>query len=401
MDNKGLYSGFASPINDKSTVIFEIGRQFTKCGFAGEPAPRAIIRTVTAYNGRAEIDLQDVSEPKLLRSLLGDFLEKIYFNQLAISPKEKKVVIVESVLCKSSFREALIHVLFDQFNVPSVLFVPDQLMAITTLGRTTGLVLDVGSEEAVAMAVVEGVTLLDGAQFARLGARTIDSSIEREIRRRNPNHTETITSQIIEDIRIRTCFVAPFRRSAAISKIKSKLAQQQQISGDGPEHPDLQSDSSETDELAPADIVYSIDGSRSLKIPGYLREGACELLFEILAHEHSLATMIIDVILSAPIDCRRSLSENILIIGGTASMPGFEHRMYNELLQAHQLRGNRDHSFQYKIHKAICPKNYVAWLGASMFCTASSIELRSTTREQWIRNEKKNLLEWSDLIRSH
>lgn len=409
MEQKSSYPEFSAQLNEKNTVVIEFGRQYTKCGFAGEPSPRAIIRTVISDQHEQPIRLFDITDINTLKHYLGVFIEKIYFNHLAATPKEKKVVIVESVFCKSIFRNTLTHVLFEQFNVPSIIFMPDHLMALATLGTTTGLVLDLGSEEAISIAVVGGVTLLDGAQFASLGAKTLDNLIYNELKRENPS-CKDLKPETIEDIRIRTCFIAPFKRGLQLTQDKfnkSKAAQQEALRVAQENDLEISIGTlegcyflSQQDEHSPASIEYSLGGSRTISIPGNLREGSGEIFFEIFAHEHSLTTMIIETILMAPIDCRRALSENILVIGGLANLPGLEHRLSRELINVNQYnRFHRKIPDKFKIHKPICPRNYISWLGASMFCTSSFVELRSTTSDQWVKDGKKNFRDWSDLIR--
>lgn len=418
MDRKTTYSELSSQINDKNIVVFEFGRHYTRCGFAGEPAPRSIIkssstRIVTKEDGSRkteQIYLYQITDIEELRRHLGDFIERLYFSHLAVSPKEKKVVIVESVFCKSIFRSTLVQVLFDRFNVPALLFVPDHLMALATLGLTTGLVLDIGAIEATSIAVVNGVTLLDVAQFASLGAQTLDSLISDEIIKHNQPAKDLLTPEMVEDIRVRTCFVAPFERGLTMTKCKLRRSKEIHTEAIRIAEENNQEISLGTmydcyflpdaDEKSPVPLNYPVRGHNMINIPGNLREGACEILFEIFGYEHSLTTLVVESVLSAPIDCRRSLAENVLVIGGLGNIPGLEHRLANELKNIDKYeRFRRKIPDKFKFHKPLCPRNYVSWLGASMFCTQSSMELRSTTREQWLSEGRKSFREWSDLIR--
>lgn len=410
MEKKTSYAEFSSHLNDKNIVVLEFGRRYTRCGFAGESAPRAIIKSACTDNYGDQVFLHTITNPEELRISLGNFIEKIYFNYLAVSPREKKVVVVESVFCKSYFRNTLTRVFFDRFNAPAILFVPDHLMALATLGRSTGLVVDIGAEEAVTIAVVNGITLLDGTQFASLGAKTLDSLVHEELVRVNPGLRDTLKQEIVEDIRIKACFVAPFKRGLVMTENKmekSKAYQLEMIRQAEEQQKEISQCTledcyfiSDHDNNSPATVECSFQGQSAITIPGNLREGACEIFFDIFGYEQSLTTMVIETILQAPIDCRRSLSENILIIGGLANLPGLDHRLSEELQHIDvSERFKRKIPEKFKFHKPICPKNYVSWLGASMFCTPSSIELRSTTREQWLRGGKKNLRDWSDLIR--
>lgn len=410
MEKKTSYAEFSSQLNDKNIVVLELGRHYTKCGFAGESAPRAIIKTAVRDSLGKLIYLHKIVDLKALEISLGDFVEKIYFNHLAVSPKEKKVVIVESIFCKSVFRNTLTRVFFEQFNVPAILFVPDHLMSLATLGRATGLVIDIGSEEVISIAVVDGVTLLDGAQFASLGAKTLDALIFDELVKNDNRLEHLLTPELVEDIRIKACFVAPFDRGIKMTcdKLKkSKEIQSESIRIAEEQNLEISTGTmddcyflSEQDEKSPATVECSIGVQRTIDVPGNLREGACEIFFELFGHEQSLTTMVINTIFQAPIDCRRVLAENILVIGGLANLPGLEHRLSDELRNIDKYeRFKKKIPDKFKFHQAICPKNYVSWLGAAIFCNSSSIELRATTRDQWIRDGKKNLRDWSDLIR--
>lgn len=411
MEKRSSYAEFSSQLNDKNIVVLEFGRHYTRCGFAGEPAPRAILKTchVDPLTGE-RVYLHQIPNQDDLKTKLADFIERIYFNHLAVSPKEKKVVVVESVFCKSLFRNTLTKLFFEQFSVPAILFVPDHLMAMATLGCSTCLIVDMGAEEVISIAVVDGLTLLDVSQFASLGARTIDSLIYQELNKQNSKYKRLLTPDTVEDIRVKACFVAPFERGIKMARDKlnkSKEVQMEAIKRAEEHHKEISIGTmedcyflGEQDEESPINLDYSIGGHDAITIPGNLREGACEIFFEIFGHEHSLTTMIIETILSAPIDCRKPLAENILLVGGLANLPGLEHRLSEELLNIDKYeRFKRKIPDTFKFHKSLCPRNYLCWLGASMFCTSSSMELRSTTRDQWKKDGKKNLREWSDLIR--
>lgn len=66
-----------------------------------------------------------------------------------------------------------------------------------------------------------------------------------------------------------------------------------------------------------------------------------------------------------PIDTRQELAENLLVIGGTASMRGMKHRILAEVRAAaasEQYR-HRLPIASFKIHHPPAKDNYVAWLG--------------------------------------
>jgi len=76
-------------------------------------------------------------------------------------------------------------------------------------------------------------------------------------------------------------------------------------------------------------------GRGTLIIPGWIRERAAEVLFEGGdVDESSVAEVILDSLLRAPVDLRKTLASAILIVGGTPMLPGFISRLHIELLRA-------------------------------------------------------------------
>lgn len=121
------------------------------------------------------------------------------------------------------------------------------------------------------------------------------------------------------------------------------------------------------------------------------REFACEVLFEQNIDGKSVATLILDALLQvgndlhffsndgmlvswqASLDLRRQLADNILVIGGTAMMPGFLHRLNAELNYLVNIPTyvNKLAIREFHFHSPPAQLNYAAWLGGE-FCFARS-----------------------------
>ncbi|KAG8857673.1 hypothetical protein FRB96_005691 [Tulasnella sp. 330] len=70
----------------------------------------------------------------------------------------------------------------------------------------------------------------------------------------------------------------------------------------------------------------------TLIIPGWVRERAAELFFESGdVDEPSVVEVLLDALLKVPVDLRRTLASTILVVGGTAMLPGFIPRLQAEL----------------------------------------------------------------------
>lgn len=266
-------------------------------------------------------------------------------------------------------------------------------MTLLTLKLPTALVIDVGYVESSVAPVIEGVTLLDRVQFAPLGSRAIHERITAELAEQKATIKEAedtearlftendkLSRNVLEDIKVRTCFVAPFKRGQALIEIKGGKSQI-------------------VDSECPPQVCYPIDGSKLLIIPGIVREMACQVLFEVYGHESSLATLVLEALLKSPLDSRKTLASNIILVGGTTLLPGFKNRFLKDIVHLAQT----DHRFKenlhvdtFKIHKPPCKENYVAWLGAAIFGSTDAITMKAITREQFLKSTGAIMSDWSD-----
>lgn len=128
---------------DKQAVVIDIGSMYTKVGFAGEYSPRHIIRSqITEHNTGVltTITLLDIQnydvevskvdcekkltdfternfngeEEKLKKEkkfkFFKDFFQMLYFKYLLVNPKERRVVISESMLKSVDMRNIVAEV---------------------------------------------------------------------------------------------------------------------------------------------------------------------------------------------------------------------------------------------------------------------------------------------------
>uniref|UniRef100_A0A2R5LJA1 Putative actin-related protein 10 n=1 Tax=Ornithodoros turicata TaxID=34597 RepID=A0A2R5LJA1_9ACAR len=390
-----LYEGISFAA-EKNSVILDLGRAYTKCGFAREQSPRIIIpSTIPISDSDLGHNIWNYVGADDLFTTLKEFMYILYFKYLAVSPKDRQVVIVESVLCPTLFRNTIAQVLLEHFEVPGVVFVPSHLMALYTLGINSALVLDCGYFESICLPVFEGVCILSAWQALPLGGSAIHRRIESELseasvqgpgRRRcrlEDVLQEQLKEPVLEDIKARTCFVTTMQRGQQL-QIWGLCRSQGESAGHEPPKP-------------PPDVEFPLDGDMVVTVPGTLREYAAEVLFELDGDMKSVATLLLDSILKAPMDARKKLAENIVVMGGTAMLPGFRHRLLNEL---HQLVKDPDYKRRMKIsvfkfHNPPCKENYTAWLGASIYGSTDALNLQCITKDKFQENGK-HIPDWSD-----
>ncbi|KAI2652367.1 Actin-related protein 10 [Labeo rohita] len=306
-----LFEGLGSG-GEKTAVVIDLGAAYTKCGFAGETGPRFIIPSEIKRAGSQEAVrvVQYNINTEELYSILKEFIHLLYFRHLLVNPRDRRVVIIESILCPSHFRETLSRVFFKHFEVPSVLFAPSHLMSVMTLGIQSALVMDCGYTETL---IYEGIPILSAWEALPMGGKAIHKELHSLLSEQCTLDTDSGTGLSLPTVIMRTCFVSDLQRGLKIQEAKFNL------------------DGSAERPAPPPDVEYPLDGQKILHIKGSIRDSVAEMLFEQDNEEKSIATLLLDTLVKCPIDTRKVLSENLVIIGGTAMLPGFLHRLLSEI----------------------------------------------------------------------
>lgn len=63
------------------------------------------------------VNLHDIKDEDQLYHALKEFIESLYFGYLAVNPKDRRVIIVESIFSVTKFRQTLARVFFNYFDV--------------------------------------------------------------------------------------------------------------------------------------------------------------------------------------------------------------------------------------------------------------------------------------------
>lgn len=292
------------------------------------------------------------------------------------------------MLCPSQFRETLAKVLFIHFEVASVLFGSSHLFCLMTLGTTTGLVMDLGYSETVVLPVYEGIPVIRALQAIPVAGKAIHRRIEDLLKATSTVTTEgdqskpvseipdCLSQQLLEDIKVRCCFVTNLKRAKQIHEVTMKGASKDKLP------------------TPPPSVKYPLDGGRILQVTGEIREHSCEVLFEQDNEEVSVSTLILDAILKCPIDTRKALAENIVIVGGTSMLAGFHHRLRAELYDLLNKPKYKDQLAikEFRFHQLPAKQNYAAWLGGSMMGALETLPSKSVPRDLYIING--HLTDW-------
>lgn len=169
-------------------------------GFAAEAHPRYIIRSeITRDDGQTNIF--DYADEQQFYDNIARFIEEIFFKYVLVSPKDRRVVIVESVFCPTLVRNTFARVLFRHFEVASVFFVCSHLNVLTTLAVSTSLVVDLGYKETVVVPVYSGVQVLGAYQAQPLAGEAVHAEIKRQLVEEHKVDAKLLPDDVVEDIK--------------------------------------------------------------------------------------------------------------------------------------------------------------------------------------------------------
>lgn len=360
---------------DKPAVVLDIGHAYTKCGFAGDHGPKCIIKSEIYKNGQNQNIFKYSNENQLKENLM-EFIYRIYYKILNINSRDRKLVIVESVLNPTHVRKILTEILFKNFQVVSLFFMPSHLAALYALGINTALVIDCGYEDTQVMPIAEyylmtGLFEFSSNKSSKFVYKKLEESLKLDAKVVASDKTKSLnevkfelSDSLIEDIALRTCFVTDLKRA------KSK---------------------EEGLTLKTNDCNYHLPNNMVLNIPSTIREFAFESIFTDDVDSKGLANLVLDTIMKSPVDLRKRFAENIVLIGGTAMQTGFKNRLLQEII--YLINNNDNYKTlktinDFKFHVAPCFENYTAWLGAAIFSTLEIIDTLSIQNGKYKENNE-------------
>ncbi|KAH7868394.1 fungal-specific actin related protein [Lentinula edodes] len=214
-------------------IIIDPGSLIWKVGFSGEGRPREVFYA----GGKAAKGLWDLTratdgaerqeEDKLLDIRLEQSLRAVFHDSLLTDPKARKVIIVENPLLPLHIKEALARILFGNLQVPSVSFASSHLLSLLAVGRITGLVLDCGNLESVALPIFAARPLFSQLRTTPLAGQRFLSHLRSllllfgtyvaptspgianlpQASRSMRVPQEILTNEVLEEIKTRCCFV--------------------------------------------------------------------------------------------------------------------------------------------------------------------------------------------------
>ncbi|KAM6954411.1 LOW QUALITY PROTEIN: actin-related protein 10-like [Aplochiton taeniatus] len=145
-------------------------------------------------------------------------------------------------------------------------------------------------------------------------------------------------------------------------------------------------------------MAGTFNSRRVLNPGGISVDSVLEMLFEQEQNkEHRIAPLMLDALVKCPVDTRKVLSESLVVIGGTAMLPGFLHRFLAEirlLVEKPQYCANPSLAAKrFRLHSLPAKHNCTTWLGGAVFGALQDIlGSRSVSRDHY--NQTGRIPDW-------
>lgn len=164
-------------------IVIDNGSGNTKAGFAGAEAPKSIFPSIigspksnqqmvggqnkdyfVGYEACAKSDLLNLRNP-VENGIVTNWedMERLwyhtFYNELLVVPEEHSVVLTEKPMCPKMNREKMIQLMFETFQVRGFYSGVQAVLALFSLGRTTGVVWDAGEGVSFTVPIYEGYGL--------------------------------------------------------------------------------------------------------------------------------------------------------------------------------------------------------------------------------------------------
>ncbi|KAJ2792821.1 hypothetical protein GGI18_000065 [Coemansia linderi] len=332
-----------------------------------------------------------------LEARLVEHLRDVYRRDLLVDARTKKVALVESALVPVALRLAVVRVLLGNLRVPQVSFYPGSVAALMTCGSVhAGLVVDCGHRMVTVTPVYEARALSPYATSTPLAGSALFENLRGLLRKyarftpasslvdmdcREGVLTDTVVSHVMTKLLVASPIAPPDRLRGTLGAVDGDVSA---LSNE------LVAFYESNSTCASATMRLTIDSERYgrglLLIPSWIRERAAEPLFcgDPGADLQSIPDIIVQCIGRVPLDTRRALVANVLVIGGVAELPGFRHRLLHDVVD--RLRGSRWAALTADAALAGDESGFApsarAWIGTSL-AVAAKIGTAEVSRDEF------------------
>jgi len=375
----------------KAPIVCDNGTGFVKVGFAKDNFPRHIFpsmigRPLMRYEEEwADVELKDImvgDECAKYRAMLDTsypiengivkdwegikyIWDYTFEERLKVDPADHKILLTEPPMNPKRNKEQMLQFMFETYNCPAAKVAIQAMLVLYAQGLCDGVVLDSGDGVTHAVPVYDGVTPPNLIKRLNIAGRHMTQHLIKLLQVRGYAFNRSADFDTVRQIKEKYCYVG------YDLEIEKKLAL-------------------ETTTLI---AKYTLpDGKTTVKMDRERYE-APEILFDPSltgeCEDKGVHNMIYDMIQKeAPISCRTTFWEHIVLSGGSTMYPGLPSRMEKELRKLYLddvCKGDAKRLSKFKLKIEDPPRRkHLVFLGGSVLADImADNESYWYTREAW------------------
>lgn len=313
----------------QSAVVIDVGSGTVKAGFSGAESPKSIFPTVigsprssqlmiggqnrdffVGFEAQAKHGMLNLRSP-IENGLISnwDDMEKIlnhtFYNELLVNPEEHSVLLTEKPMTPRLSREKMIEIMFEVFHVRGYYGGIQAVLALLSLGRTTGMVWDAGEGVNFTVPIYEAYALPHAIMRSEISGHSLTEFL-RDMLIENGYDKEKLELSHVKAMKEDVCTVA-LDFQADVQKFEGSKSRKKEYQLPGG-----------------LEVLYGIEGFKcpeALFTPS-LVGAECDGI-------HQLMHIALE---KCDIDARKELYANIILCGGTSMFRGLAERVEKEII---------------------------------------------------------------------
>ncbi|CAM9708642.1 unnamed protein product [Chrysoparadoxa australica] len=341
-------------MREKAAVVLELGSTCIRCGFGGESEPRSVLPSPPWLSAKASLGSSELAHA------VGEWVARLYADSVQCRPKDRHVVVCESMISPTRVREALGRVLLEHVQVPGVCFVSGPAPALYCSGLATGLILDIGHKEAHALAVYRGVPMQESYRVLPLGLSQVHDSLLTKLQEQEQEQGKGPLSQALKADELRKVLAEMVARGCVV-----------QVDG-----------KPEVKDVTP--MFYMLGRGRSafeVTLSAEARVKSAEALWGDNQDGLTLHGLVQACASACALEVKQVVLGNIIVVGGGAMLPGMCARLGKELQR------------QGVVVQTTFPRDVMIWVGASIMSSLDALEQEIFTWQDYEKNGRR-LMDW-------
>lgn len=359
---------------DGPALVVDFGTSVTKAGIRGDSDPKCRLSSVVGWTrskpGRGDIEKPTwlVGEAMKERSFLDavhpirhgvvtswpdmeHLITHVIENELDVEPKNQPVMVCEQHQTPKNQRLKFAELLLESLAVPAVFFAQQAPLALYSMGKMSGLVLDVGDGVTQCVPVFEGYAVPHASSRMNFGGGDLTTSLASLLTESNVFLTSQSQLRTAKAIKEDVCYVALDFKDE-LKKPTSEIERTYEL----------------------PDGEKAVIGSERFRCP----EGLFDPTF--LGHEgDGVHKTILSCIDKSPLDTRVQLYKNVVLTGGSTLFPGFVERLEKDVLA--KTPANKGLTVVPHAHR-----QDAVWIGGSVLASLDDMKKLWVTRESYVES---------------